>query len=201
MVRKKNSIWQGYGNAEISLHYSFYFFFAYPPEFSCSCKFSLHSCPWEYAIFLKPSSHHSTTVWSGISSLSNVHKPLAATGRLFSLFYSSRIFSSSTSYPVVFFPWNQSNKGIHSSEMAREWVGGVHLPHSYIGTPAHAHTYYISSAIACMYTPSRAIFFSSNDPGTVALATDTFYCNSLIRFSLHKHYASVWISYGLAQIK
>lgn len=57
---------------------------------------------------------------------------------------------------VAFLPRNQSTKGIRSSVMVRKWVVCTY-PICIQGRP-HTHTYYILSAIACMYTPSRAIF-------------------------------------------
>lgn len=57
---------------------------------------------------------------------------------------------------IAFLPRNQSTKGIRSSGMMRKWVACTY-PIRIQGRP-HTHTYYILSAIACMYTPSCAIF-------------------------------------------
>lgn len=175
----------------------FFFFFAYPLEFFCSCESSLYSYLWEYVIFLKPPILYlSITARCGISQLSNVHKPLAATGRLLSLL--SYISLHLPVYPISrrFLPRNQSNKGIRSSSVVRRWVACIY-PIRMQGRP-RTHTHYISSAIACVVcTPSYAIF-SSNDPGTVALVTDTYYSTLVHVFPVYTSTCiRIWIYFGL----
>jgi len=116
---------------------------------------SLHLCPWENAIFLNLPFLHLCHCMLFVEQCS------LTTGCDRSSFFPLLLFSylsrlSMYLQSVAFLPRNQSTKGIRSSGMVRKWVVCTY-PIRIQGRP-HTHTYYILSAIACMYTPSRAIF-------------------------------------------
>lgn len=169
---------QGYGNNAISEHYSSSSFsFAYPPEFSCFCRVLVTlRAPLGIRYFSKtfsssssssPSHHHSAVYIPTVMRYLSVEQCSQTTGSdrssslslslspLFLPLVSLPFPHSSSHHPVVFLPWNQSNKGIRSSGEPIRWVVYTYP----IRTQRRPHTYYISSAIACVvYSPSRAIF-------------------------------------------
>lgn len=88
-------------------------------------------------------------------------------------------------HPVVFLPRNQSNKRVYAL-VAKRVGGWCKLTPFVLYRDARTRTHITHRRplhVCCIHPP--ALFFSSNHPGTVALVTNTYYSNSLVRVPHH----------------
>lgn len=152
----------------------FLFFYCLPVRAFLLKVLQLYLNPWKFATFLKSTLPTFPVIaWKGISSLRNVRKPLAATGRYFPS--TTPLVSFPFSYILsirrfFFFLRNQSTKGIRSSGMVKKQVVCI--------------LHIVGHCIYCRH-PTLLHYFSSYYPRTVALVTSTQYFNSLINFPLY----------------
>lgn len=130
-------------------HYISYFSIAYPFEISC---IFVARMPLSIAIFLNSSLPTSLPL-HGVISLRLAMFPNHWQRQV--VFFPS--FTLLISFPSFCVPSTKSiDKSIRFSGVVRRWVV-CSYPIRIQGRP-HTHTYYILSAIACMYTPTHAIF-------------------------------------------